>query len=61
MSAFDGTEHLKLKKNIMQKCLNKDIDYKNMHYAKSVSIKVLKYIKLSSLSSITGRKVSHSR
>lgn len=31
----------------MQKCLNKDMDYKNIHHAKSVTIKVFKYIKLS--------------
>lgn len=47
MSAFDSTEHHKIRKSIMWKCLNKDMDYKNIYHAKSATIKVLKYIKLS--------------
>lgn len=61
MSDFDSTEHHKMRKNIMWNYLNKDMDYKNIYHAKSVTTKVLKYIKLSQLSSITGRKFSHSK
>lgn len=43
MSAFDSTEHRNMRKKkqqLRENVLNKDMDYKNINHAQSITIKI---------------------